>query len=235
VSSTSQLVNNTESFVVKTNKCGQILGHYCLERKRYGRGPICIVVTRCGPHVMSSSPLESVPTFSSTKFCRTHIYWTRFRQPPSSSSESQGNFESRTEDRQDPEQHFSFDLSDHVPGRLIDSVGHFFGRFLSHLSFRWFISGETKSPRYLSSTRYAVSTDNATERNSLIISPIAPIVLRATIKTITNFLRPGVGTNERSRRHRAADAAGVVSGKFVHALRKDSRAPFDFGRTSGVT
>jgi hypothetical protein len=181
VSSTSQLVNNTESFVVKTNKCGQILGHYCLERKRYGRGPICIVVTRCGPHVMSSSPLESVPTFSSTKFCRTHIYWTRFRQPPSSSSESQGNFESRTEDRQDPE-HFSFDLSDHVPGRLIDSVGHFFGRFLSHLSFRWFISGETKSPRYLSSTRYAVSTDNATERNSLIISPIAPIVLRATIK-----------------------------------------------------
>lgn len=182
MSSTSQLVNNTESFVVKTNKCGQILGHYCLERKRYGRGPICIVVTRCGPHVMSSSPLESVPTFSSTKFCRTHIYWTRFRQPPSSSSESQGNFESRTEDRQDPEQHFSFDLSDHVPGRLIDSVGHFFGRFLSHLSFRWFISGETKSPRYLSSTRYAVSTDNATERNSLIISPIAPIVLRATIK-----------------------------------------------------
>jgi hypothetical protein len=182
VSSTSQLVNNTESFVVKTNKCGQILGHYCLERKRYGRGPICIVVTRCEPHVMSSSPLESVPTFSSTKFCRTHIYWTRFRQPPSSSSESQGNFESRTEDRQDPEQHFSFDLSDHVPGRLIDSVGHFFGRFLSHLSFRWFISGETKSPRYLSSTRYAVSTDNATERNSLIISPIAPIVLRATIK-----------------------------------------------------
>jgi hypothetical protein len=187
VSSTSQLVNNTESFVVKTNKCGQILGHYCLERKRYGRGPICIVVTRCGPHVMSSSPLESVLTFSSTRFCRTHIYWTLKDAVPTASiiiesSESQGNFESRTEDRQDPEQHFSFDLSDHVPGRLIDSVGHFFGRFLSHLSFRWFISGETKSPRYLSSTRYAVSTDNATERNSLIISPIAPIVLRATIK-----------------------------------------------------
>jgi hypothetical protein len=187
VSSISRLVNNTESFVVKTNKCGQILGHYCLERKRYGRGPICIVVTRCGPHVMSSSPLESVPTTYFVNKILSDPYLldlekTRFRQPPSSSSESQGNFESRTEDRQDPEQHFSFDLSDHVPGRLIDSVGYFFGRFLSHLSFRWFISGETKSPRYLSSTRYAVSTDNATERNSLIISPIAPIVLRATIK-----------------------------------------------------